>query len=247
MNYGLSLALQFNANLVLSHIVPPSTALTYTFLPETFAFEREQARHAEAMLPSSDSRRMSRPGPSETIVRIGDVRGELLGIVSDEKIDLVVMGTHGRNAFERFLLGSLTERIRSCANCLYPSSRSATSMPDEGNALFRPGPAAPYSVCNRPVRRCRCRIQTFVDLARGTGARLTVLHALRLCSKNLLGWRRPGHHGARIGHATRRCPDPPDANSIPKDWIEGVSVIPMPVKVMHSEKSCGLRTKTKRT
>src|SRR5262249_6294182 len=111
VNYGLSLALQFNASLILTHIVPSSTALVYTFPTESFAFEKEQVKHAKATLPSLVPNEYRDRVNLQTIVKVGEVRSELMGILNDEKIDLIVMGTHGRNAVERFLLGSLTERM----------------------------------------------------------------------------------------------------------------------------------------
>ena len=101
VNYGLSLALQFNASLVLTNIVPSSTALIYTFPTESFAFEREQVKHAKSTLPSLIPGEYRDRVNLRTIVKVGEVRSELLGIIHDEKIDLLVMGTHGRNVFEK--------------------------------------------------------------------------------------------------------------------------------------------------
>jgi nucleotide-binding universal stress UspA family protein len=41
VNYGLSLALQFEARLVLTHIVPTNVGMVYTFPTESFAFEKD--------------------------------------------------------------------------------------------------------------------------------------------------------------------------------------------------------------
>src|ERR1041385_4669715 len=95
VRYGVSLALQFNSRLVLAHIVPSSTALIYTFPAESYAFEKEQAKYAKSMLPSLVPEEYREQINLQTIVKIGEVRSELLGIVNDEKISLVVMGAHG--------------------------------------------------------------------------------------------------------------------------------------------------------
>ena len=47
----------------------------------------------------------------ETNVVSGTAYRSILKYVDDENIDLVVMGTHGRRGVERFLLGSVTERV----------------------------------------------------------------------------------------------------------------------------------------
>jgi nucleotide-binding universal stress UspA family protein len=96
INYGMSLALEFEARLVLVHIS---------------AFEREAYESAKHrlldLIPAEYRERLD----FEIIVKSGDVREEILGIVRDKGIDLVVMGTHGRTYIERVLLGSVTERM----------------------------------------------------------------------------------------------------------------------------------------
>ncbi len=46
-----------------------------------------------------------------TRVTVGIPSEEILGYVSEAAIDLVVMGTHGRTGVERFLIGSVAERV----------------------------------------------------------------------------------------------------------------------------------------
>jgi nucleotide-binding universal stress UspA family protein len=47
---------------------------------------------------------------AETAVVVGTVHRSIRDYVAEHDIDLVVMGTHGRQGIERFLLGSVTER-----------------------------------------------------------------------------------------------------------------------------------------
>jgi nucleotide-binding universal stress UspA family protein len=47
----------------------------------------------------------------ELVAKIGAVEHELLGIVRDESIDLVIMGTRGRTRLRRWFLGSVTEHL----------------------------------------------------------------------------------------------------------------------------------------
>lgn len=49
--------------------------------------------------------------PVETEVLVGTVHRSIRDYVTDHDIDLVVMGTHGRKGIERFLLGSVAERV----------------------------------------------------------------------------------------------------------------------------------------
>lgn len=49
--------------------------------------------------------------PVATAVVRGTPHRTILEYVEDREIDLVVMGTHGRTGLDRYLLGSVTERV----------------------------------------------------------------------------------------------------------------------------------------
>lgn len=51
------------------------------------------------------------------ILKVGDVIQEILNTVSEEGVDLIVIGTHGRKGISRFLLGSTTEKLIRSATC----------------------------------------------------------------------------------------------------------------------------------
>ena len=60
---------------------------------------------ADAVESSGLSRGMER------VVRDGSPHRVILDYIDEADIDLVVMGTHGRQGIDRYLLGSVTERI----------------------------------------------------------------------------------------------------------------------------------------
>ena len=49
--------------------------------------------------------------PTETHVRAGAPKDEILDHVEDHDVDLVVMATHGRTGIRRYLIGSTTESV----------------------------------------------------------------------------------------------------------------------------------------
>ena len=53
----------------------------------------------------------------EFVVREGMAPDEILSLAGDERMDLIVMGTHGRRGFDRLMLGSATERVLRTAHC----------------------------------------------------------------------------------------------------------------------------------
>ncbi len=88
--------------------VPPVAATELPPVPifPNPEFEAESRRRLEAIA------RQSLAGISHKVfVASGNAAPEILKLVSDQHIDLIVMGTHGRKGVKHFLLGSVAERV----------------------------------------------------------------------------------------------------------------------------------------
>jgi len=116
----------------------------------------------------------SAPGVSiDVALREGDTMSEILNQATDMKAELLVMGTHGRSGFERFL-GSVTEKVLRKAGCpvltvprRHPDAVPATPV------LFK------RILC--PVDFSECSMQALnyaMSLAQEADAHLTVLHVM---------------------------------------------------------------------
>jgi nucleotide-binding universal stress UspA family protein len=53
----------------------------------------------------------------DTVVRLGDVTGEILRTAQDGRFDLIVMATHGAAGWREFALGSVTDEVVRLAPC----------------------------------------------------------------------------------------------------------------------------------
>lgn len=109
LGYGLSLALEAEARLTLAHVIPLSPAGAYFYPVEGQAVSAEQVdviRQKLVDLVGSEHRDSLR---ADFLVSAGDVQDRLLKLIGEREPDLVVMGTHGRRRFERWVLGSVTE------------------------------------------------------------------------------------------------------------------------------------------
>jgi nucleotide-binding universal stress UspA family protein len=179
MHYATHLALRLNAKLTAAHIIPSFMAFNYSFPQDTAEFEKNALEETRRLLPEEIPAEYRAQLHSETIAKSGDVRDELLGIVTDNKVDLVVMGTHGRRGMERLLLGSTAESIlrRVPVPVLTVSQRAADQATE-----------SPFDV---PFRRILYAtdlsedglsggLHYAVDLARTLGAHLTLLHVIHL-------------------------------------------------------------------
>ena len=115
---------------------------------------------------------------------------KILRIIHDEKIDLVVMGSHGRRNIERFFLGSTTEHIlRKVPVPVLTVSRIIPS-----HEIHSPGPV--------PIRRIvyavdlsestAIGLQYSAELARTFGAELELVHVIDPLETGQWGTELPG-------------------------------------------------------
>jgi nucleotide-binding universal stress UspA family protein len=170
VNYGLALAIEFKAKLVLAHITPY----------DPVAYDRAKLQLL-SLLPAE----YREQADFEIIVKAGDVRQELLGIVQDKEIDLVVMGSRGRSYFERMLLGSVTERM---LRKLHVPVLTVSHL-DPEREIHKPGPV--------PIRRILYAtdlvdaseegLEFSIRLAHELDAHLTVVHAVQALDAALFG------------------------------------------------------------
>lgn len=75
------------------------------------AFEEEVLRGARKKLDEFVEEIRKDLRVDRTEVRFGDAAEEIVRYVSEEDVDLVIMGTHGRKALERILLGSVADYV----------------------------------------------------------------------------------------------------------------------------------------
>lgn len=108
-----SLARDFDAELIVCHIAPPAiTAVDEGVVVEIPTGETEQmTARLEKVKPDTPRIRVT-----HKLLR-GDAAGEIVRLAGDAKVDLIVMGTHGRGGFGRLLMGSVAEAVMRKAAC----------------------------------------------------------------------------------------------------------------------------------
>ena len=152
---ALALAQHFGARLHLFHVV---------HRPQ----EQEAAR---ARLKAFAEKRVAAGGFTVTIA-VGGPAPEIVKYADREKVDLLVLGTHGRTGLAHVLLGSVAESVVRHAPCLVLTIRRVVEVPVE---VPEPPPERPEEppvqvaparclVCARPSEdlicdTCKARIQ----------------------------------------------------------------------------------------
>ena len=107
----------------------------------------------------------------DVLVDVGDPAGDILDRVVQLAPDVVVMGTHGSSGFERFVLGSVTEKVLRKATC------PVLTVPPHARASFR----APFGQLLCAVDFSDWSLEALklaTSLAQESGAALTILHVL---------------------------------------------------------------------
>jgi len=113
----------------------------------------------------------------EDAVRTGIPHQEILQYATKQEIDLIAMGTHGRTGVERYLLGSITEKIVRLSDIPVLTVRAET----DGTVTY------PYSDILIPTdgsEQAAAAIDVGVDIASNYDARL---HALSVVEPIAMG------------------------------------------------------------
>ena len=120
LEYALSLAQEANARLILLHAIEDvlgdgSTQTIGDLKVSEYYLQLEQdaVTRLRAVVPDNP-RLWSRP--EERVVK-GRAYQEILKVIANERVDLVVMGVHGRGVVDRLLFGSTAHRVIREAGC----------------------------------------------------------------------------------------------------------------------------------
>ncbi|MGH9631754.1 MAG: universal stress protein [Bryobacteraceae bacterium] len=107
------------------------------------------------------------------LVRPGDAARDIVRYASDENVDLIMMPTHGRGPFRRFVLGSVTTKVLHDAPC--PVWTSAHLDEDRAPASLD----LSSIVCAVDLDDSGIHTLRYAgNFARRTGSKLTVVHAV---------------------------------------------------------------------
>ena len=108
-DYALWLAAQYESGVHALHVVAPVITAYETVVAE--GVPAKAVKESQRLLERLQKKATKAGIPIATEVRVGDIDDEILRVVETKKADLIVMGTHGRRAFQRWLLGSVMERM----------------------------------------------------------------------------------------------------------------------------------------
>ena len=115
LEYAKSIAKRYDSRLFLLHVTEPINLITP---PEAAWIDQEGIQQRlEQRLEQAGAELRSQGFWAEAFAVTGPVRSEILGFIEENKVDIIVLGTHGKAGFERFLLGSDAEAILRKVKC----------------------------------------------------------------------------------------------------------------------------------
>ena len=134
------LAQRLDATLVLLHVVEPLLVPVEYGLPSSVVvgFEDAASARAKEHLDAAADALIGRGLRVETLVATGTASEQIVQVVQRERIDLVVMATHGYTGLKHALLGSTAERVVRTCPCpvitVKPAPAAATASAAAGTA-----------------------------------------------------------------------------------------------------------------
>jgi nucleotide-binding universal stress UspA family protein len=109
--YAMKLGAPDHARIKLLHVVPFVVPTGYDFPTDSAALTEALENNSRLQLRGLMERTGLTGTSVDVDVRRGDVSSEIQKAIQTDRPDLVAMGTHGRRGFERWIMGSTTERL----------------------------------------------------------------------------------------------------------------------------------------
>jgi len=117
--YAMALADRFGAELHLIHVVAP--LVPYPDVSSPWVMPESEVKYQVDAADQRLRREINSKWQEEHAVKFMTISGfavdEILKYATDQKIDLIVVGTHGHTGLSRMLIGSVAEKLVRTASC----------------------------------------------------------------------------------------------------------------------------------
>jgi nucleotide-binding universal stress UspA family protein len=177
--HALSLAEHYRARLVALHVVELFQHSYLGFAASTVLYDatRDALRESsKAQLQEFVNRQTPKEIQSEIVVDTGIAADTILSVAQARKADVIVMGTHGRRGYDRWMLGSVTDRVMRTASCpvlvVSKPARDSGAAPGHPRHLDRIIFCADFSKDSNEAFRYALSVRAEYD------AELTLLHVV---------------------------------------------------------------------
>lgn len=117
--YAVTMAKQFNAELIVMHVINEPVDLRGFYVPHISfeQLEKEIEEGAAKMMETFCNSRLESFRNYTTAIVSGIPYDEIIRKADEVGASLIVLGTHGRTGLDHILFGSTAERVVRSANC----------------------------------------------------------------------------------------------------------------------------------
>jgi nucleotide-binding universal stress UspA family protein len=174
LRHAMSLREKLGGTLRVLHVIPHAfTPGENRYGAAPFLLLPDMRKHAEAQMKAFLE--PCRTGRVDHVIemREGDPARETLSAIKDSRADLVVVGTHGASGFERFLLGSVSEKVIQRASC-----DALTIGHEEGRTWETPGLITRIVCATDFSEEGSEAVSRAGELARTYGSSVTLVHVI---------------------------------------------------------------------
>ena len=126
------LAVSFNAELIVLHVFDPTVPIPAgSDAPGPFMSQESIEAELKQALVKLHEAELGESERVKTELLVSDSYAEgICAYAEDNAIDRIVVGSHGRGALSRFLIGSVAERVVRNAECPVLTIRASQAQPD---------------------------------------------------------------------------------------------------------------------
>ncbi len=120
LNYAADMAKQFNAELIMLHVLLDESQMVSFYLPQLTVknLSKDMEEGANAKMEEFISETAALTGVDYSCVMVkGIADDEIIKYANENDIDMIVIGTHGRTGFEHVIFGSTAEKVVRAASC----------------------------------------------------------------------------------------------------------------------------------
>jgi nucleotide-binding universal stress UspA family protein len=129
LRHAVDLAEDFgNTTLTILYVVPADDGWLHIGREEFRDLDKSLQKQANAELRALARTHVPPAVRVDLKVRLGRPAEEIVAAASEAKADVIVLSTHGRTGLDRYLIGSVAERVMRLASCpilLIPASGKA--------------------------------------------------------------------------------------------------------------------------
>jgi nucleotide-binding universal stress UspA family protein len=140
LRHAVKLAAESGGSLVIVHVVPADYGWLGIGRDESRDLDRSLQRQAGDRLRAFADEHVGRNVAADLEVRIGRPAEEIVAAARETKCDSIVLSTHGLSGLDRYLIGSVADRVARLASCpvfLIPPARRPIAPARRSPAVLR--------------------------------------------------------------------------------------------------------------